>query len=116
MSNGADRALLSFAQKANLPLITNEGYTKDGVFDERLRKRAKEAGVSVFTAREFYAGKIDEAKEIDSFLLRFRDAMPGFLAARERERGKDLGGEVLKLIHGYYRMILRGEFASDSSA
>ncbi len=98
------------------PFDTNEGYTKDGVFDERLRKRAKEAGVSVFTAREFYAGKIDEAKEIDSFLLRFRDAMPGFLAARERERGKDLGGEVLKLIHGYYRMILRGEFASDSSA
>ena len=92
MSNGADRALLSFAQKANLPLITNEGYTKDGVFDERLRKRAKEAGVSVFTAREFYAGKIDEAKEIDSFLLRFRDAMPGFLAARSARGGRTSAG------------------------
>jgi hypothetical protein len=110
-SNGADDALLTFARRARIPLITNEGYTKDGLLDIRLRKRAKEAGVEVFTAAEFHAGKMNEAEEVETFLALFRARMPAYLAARERELGKDLGEKVLDLIHSYYRMVLRGELA-----
>jgi hypothetical protein len=110
MSNIADTALLDVAREHGLPLITNEGYTPDGIRDEKLRKRALDAGVRVFTPREFYADKIDETAEVAWFLGKFVEEMPDFLAAREREMGKrDLAEDVLKLIHGYYRLVLLGQ-------
>jgi hypothetical protein len=109
-SNEADAALIEAARELGVPLITNEGYSQDGVVDEKLRKRARDAGVPVFTPREFWSGKLDEQEAIEWFLSMFAAKMPSYLAERERDHGKaDLGEGVLKIIHGYYRLVLRGE-------
>jgi hypothetical protein len=107
--NDADRLLVEFAKEHALPLITNEGFTQRGVVEEKMRKRAREAGVSVFSPRQFYLGKIDEAAEIEAFLSRFRDQVPRYLEARKRELGEDNVAEVLSWVYGYYRLILKGE-------
>ncbi len=108
--NEADAALIRYAKENALPLITNEGYTQRGLVDEKMRKLAKDAGVAVYAPREFYAGKINEADEVESFLQRFRDQAPRYLDTRRRLHGRDdQMGKVLGWIIGYYRMILLGE-------
>jgi len=110
--NEADRALVALAVEHGLPLVTNEGYTQNGIVEQKMRKLAREAGVQVFAPREFYAGKIDEGRAIESFLLRFREQAPKYVAARRQMHGADdKGGQVLAWIYGYYRMILLGETA-----
>jgi hypothetical protein len=87
-----------------------EGFTPAGIFDQGLRKRARAAGVPVFTPREFYDGKVNEAIEIGGFLSRFRDQAPRYLAAHWEKIGKkDKSGELLTLVLGVYRHILLGE-------
>ena len=81
----------------------------NGIVDEKLRKRAQDAGVQVFTPREFCQGKLDETEEISAFLQRFREQAVRYLEARQRELGPDKGYEVISLMDGYYRHILRGE-------
>jgi hypothetical protein len=105
----ADKAYVAFAKEHGLPLITNEGYGQNGIVDEKMRKLAKDEGVAVFAPREFYAGKIDEAVEIEAFLRRFKEQAPAYMEERKRDLGEDNIGEVLTWIFGYYRMILRGE-------
>jgi hypothetical protein len=108
--NEADLALVAYCKEHSLPLITNEGYSHTGIVDEGMRKLAKHAGVGVFTPREFYQGKMNEAEEIEAFLGRFRDQAAGHIDARKKELGEDdKGREVLAWIHGYYRHILLGE-------
>ena len=74
-----------------------------------MRKLAKDAGVEVFTPREFYVNKIDETEEIEVFLRRFREGAERYLEARRGDLGPDKGYEVVSLMDGYYRHILRGE-------
>src|SRR5580704_11789456 len=93
--NDADEAYVAFAKEHRLPLITNEGYEQNGIVDKRMRKLAKDAGVSVFAPREFCAGKIDEAVEIEDFLQRFKEQAPVYMEARKKELGEDKIGEVL---------------------
>jgi hypothetical protein len=100
---------VGFAKEHALPLVTNEGVTQSGIAEEKMRKRARNAGVSVFSPREFYLGKIDEEEEIEAFLTRFRAQVPRYLEARKRELGEDNVAEVLLWIYGYYRLVLRGE-------
>jgi rRNA-processing protein FCF1 len=110
----ADDALIAYALTNNLPLITNEGYRKSGIFDDGMRAKAKQAGVHVFTPKEFCKGKIDETEVIEDFFRRFEVEGHRFLEERRHERGEDGAPELFDLILGYYGMILRGEFAKKS--
>jgi hypothetical protein len=107
--NDADATYIAVAKEHGLPLITNESYGQNGIVDEKMRKQAKDAGVAVFAPREFCAGRIDEAVEIEHFLRRFKDQAPVYIEARRKDLGEDDIDEVLTWIFGYYRMILRGE-------
>jgi hypothetical protein len=74
-----------------------------------MRKFAKDAGVSVYAPREFYAGKLDESAEIERFLRKFREKAPNYIAAHWQKRGPDQIAGVFEWVYGYYRMILLGE-------
>lgn len=108
--DAADLLLIDYAKANDLPIITAEGYTRDGIVDDNkkrnMRARCKAAGVSVYAPREFYAGKIEPDEAIERFLERFAARVPEWLAVRGKN---DKMGEVLRWIFGYYRMILRGE-------
>jgi len=109
-SNGADDALIAYAKKNAIPLITNEGYTVRGLADEKMRKRAKDAGVYVYAPHEFYAGKINESDEIEAFFERFKEQAPLHLESRRTKFGPgDKMGHTLDWVFNYYRMILLGE-------
>jgi len=107
--NAADAALVALARQASVPLITNEGYTAAGIVDEKLRKRAKEAGVEVFAPREFYDGKMDETAETEAFLERWASEAPRYLEQHRNEFGRDKSDELLAIICGLYRHVLLGE-------
>ncbi|HEX7602584.1 MAG TPA: hypothetical protein VF316_13300, partial [Polyangiaceae bacterium] len=59
--NAADGAIVEFAKKKGLPLITNEGFTETGYSEGKIAKRAKAGGVSVFFPKDFCLGRMDEA-------------------------------------------------------
>jgi hypothetical protein len=109
--NEADRALVAFAKQHALPLITNEGYTQNGIVDEKMRKLAKDEGVQVFTPREFWLRRFDETKAIEGFFQAFLDQAPLYMVARRKELGEDKIREVLDRVYGYYRLVLLGEVA-----
>jgi len=69
--NAADDRLLILAQQLGKPLIPNEGYGPNGVTDIKLRKRALDTGVRVFTPRQFWSGNLDETAELRAFFERF---------------------------------------------
>lgn len=116
----ADKALVEFAQRMKLPLITNEGNTPSGVLEQGMRKRAREAKVLVYTPRDFYTGHLDCGAASENFLKQFRSAAPSYIGARPLYLGKnpnELGRRVRKrlqklLLHmeGYYRLVFRGEW------
>ncbi len=88
-SNEADRAILGYARDAGIPLITNEGFTPNGIDDVKLRKLARAQGVPVFTPGEYFRPSLDESAVV---LPRFcghqrRPAMswPGGVHGNEEE-------------------------------
>lgn len=106
--NAADRAHVALAKSRAIPLVTNEGASEDGSIDESklIRVEARAAGVTVLTPRQAIEGLINEQQEIESFLARFRERAPNYLARRGR---RDRMGDVLTWVFGFYRFILRGE-------
>jgi hypothetical protein len=108
-SNTADQHLLEYAREHSLPLITNEGNGMDGIEDVGLRLKAKEAGVAVFTAGQFYEGKIDERREIDSFFDDFRSRVPRYLRRATRLGKQEREIKHLQVVFNYLRMVLCGE-------
>ncbi len=108
-SNAADAALLAFAKEHRVPLITNEGYRPSGIVVEKLRKDAIDAGVPVFTPREFCARKINEVDEMDSFFTRFEELGYRYLEDHRRRFGPGNVGTNLDTLFGYYRMVLTGK-------
>jgi hypothetical protein len=106
--SAADRALVALAAEKSIPLVTTEGYSRDGSIDETrlIRREARAQGVTVLTPREYYAGKMDETAEIDAFLQRFYDRVPVYL---ERRGKRDAMHKLLANVHGFYRFVLRGE-------
>lgn len=107
--NAADRAYLELAKSRGLPLITNEGYTMDGLKDEKLRGDAKAASVPVFAPREFIEGKMNEALAIGAFLIRFTERAPAYLDRRRAMHGEDKTLDLLAHVYSLYRHILLGE-------
>jgi hypothetical protein len=105
----ADTFHIACAKEHGIPLITNEGFSETGYKPGKIVRRAAREGVRGLLPRDFYAGHINEADEIDAFLNRFRDEAPKYLDAHWQKHGKDAADEVLGLIYGQYRLFLRGE-------
>jgi hypothetical protein len=103
--NAADAALIAYAKKSGLPLITNEGFTSTGYFEGKIARRARAEGVAVFFPHQFYAQKIDEAAEIEDFVRRFVTNAPAFTDARQRP---ELVRATLDHMEGYFRHVLLG--------
>ncbi len=85
-SNAADERLVAKASEFRCPLITDEGNTAAGICHKGLRKRAADAGVPVYTPREFFKAfysHMDEAALVQDFLDRFRMEVPAFLDAHQ---------------------------------
>jgi hypothetical protein len=108
----ADAFLIDYAKQHGLPLITNEGFSPDGIRNEKMRKKAIAACVRVFTPREFYAGRVDEQSEIRTFLRRFDRRAPRYIAAYSRPV---VARDSLGWMSGYYRHVLLGETAGRST-
>ena len=104
--NAADDALVAFAKEYRVPLITNEGFTPSGYAVGKIARRATVAGVLVFFPRDFYAGKIDEAGEIEDFLLRFHGQAPVYASGQADPDGAD---RFMKFMDSYFRHVLCGE-------
>ncbi|MGH7437258.1 MAG: hypothetical protein ACRENE_16400, partial [Polyangiaceae bacterium] len=107
--NAADTALVAVAAEKGIPLVTNEGFNKDGYDEGKIGKRARAAGVTWYHPRRYFEGKIDEHAEIADFLRRCVAEVPRYLDDLWTKRGKDKSDEVIKLIIGSYRHILLGE-------
>jgi hypothetical protein len=103
--NGADRLLLDFAKENKIPLITNEGSTPDGIRGQKLRDRASEEGVAVFTPGEYIAGKLDEEIAARSFLEAFRRLAPRYIARHPKPQ---VAKKSLLLLLGFYEHVLLG--------
>jgi hypothetical protein len=77
--SAADAFLISCAKRTGLPLISSEGLRVSGYGVSDIAKRGKREGVQVLFPKQFYAGKVDEAAEIDAFLRRFDEHAPKYL-------------------------------------
>jgi len=108
--NAADAALIAYAQAHRRPLVTNEAFTRHGTRADKMRREASVAGVQVFTPKEFYSGKIDEAAAIDDFIERFRAEAPSYI---RHHYEPEIIGNTMAFLEGYYRHILRGETEGD---
>lgn len=86
----ADNELLQEARTKRISLVTNEGNTMDGVPQDdfqlkrrNLRRKAKEAGVQVFTPEEFVRHyQIDEEESALWFLSEFRAKALSYIHAQ----------------------------------
>ncbi|HEY3816952.1 MAG TPA: hypothetical protein VGL81_07275 [Polyangiaceae bacterium] len=105
----ADTFHIACAKDNGIPLVTNEGFSETGYKPGKIVRRAAREGVRGVLPRDFYAGHIIEADEIDAFLRRFREEAPNYLDVHWQRHGKDASDEVLRLIYGQYRLFLRGE-------
>lgn len=109
--NEADRALVSAAKEMGVPLISYEGYSHDGTIDEGklVRRHAREEQVTVLLPRQYYAGRVDEPLVVDAFFRKFNREAPAYIEERTKRFGRDGTEDLLKTIHGFYRLILKGE-------
>jgi len=102
-----DDRLLALAAEHSLPIITNEGFTPDGFIEDpkKLRQRARARGLAVYTPREFWSGKMDEAVRIDQFLSRFCAEASKYISTH---RSPPMAHDSLSTILGYYKLVLLG--------
>jgi hypothetical protein len=103
-----DDRLLALAEEHSLPIVTNEGFTPAGTSEcnsRRLRTRAKDRGLKVYSPREFWTGKIDEEATIQDFLDRFREHAPQHIKAHLYPKTAE---DSLTIIYGYYLHVLLG--------
>jgi hypothetical protein len=109
----ADDALLEYAKANDLPLITNEGYSQNGIEEIKLRKKCVAAGVSVFTPSEYLQGKLLDAG-VATFLHDFRRKEPHYLQQSSqkamgcviRTQENEQRRKTLSDMHGYYQFLL----------
>jgi len=112
-SNEADRALVAFANEHSLPLITNEGFTATGVNPRKLMQRlARESGVRIVQAADFYGTEMDEAEEAKVFFRRFRKVLPVYKKwyVEKHPSGKHAIDQILRHLDRYYYFLLRGDW------
>ena len=108
-----DDYLVQVAQRNQIPLITNEGYSPRGIDESHgIRGKARRAGVRVFTPREYWRGKINPSRAARRFIHDFRDGVPRYL--RQNASNPDLPS-VFSWIDGYFHHILYGLAADGKS-
>jgi|GEM_PF-4964742 len=110
-SGDADRAIVDAAHERGVPSISVEGLKTDGSFDEKkpVRKYGRERSVTVLSPRQFFEGKMDEAKEIAFFLRRFNKHAPSYLEGQRRRFGHDGSSSLLRTMLGLYELVLLGK-------
>ncbi len=108
--NHADDAYVKYAKKNDIPLISQEGYGPKGmkpVKRKDIRGKAAEAGVEVFTARDYYqVAKRDEDADIQWFLSRFEREAPDYISKQKNPPAIE---NALLHMFGAYRHVLLGE-------
>ncbi len=111
VGSAADDEMLAYAKDHSLPLISSEGYTPDGIDDRnRMRKKARKAGVNLVRAADFYAGKVDEQEESRIFLQRFKSGARGYVNAYRKKHGKSAAIELfMNQMGDYYNFLLGDE-------
>jgi hypothetical protein len=105
VGNAADALLVEKAKEFDVPLISHEGITVDGINPKSgIRKKAVAAGVKIVTAREFY-GEINE--DLNSHLF-----LQGYGRGAEAHIGKSEHPEYMResmlVLQAYYQHILYG--------
>lgn len=104
----ADLVLLELAKRKNVPVVTNEGFTRDGVIDSGLRKRCRNAGVRVYSTVEYLQSLgVDTALAARHFLKACEPAIVH--AYVEAELSPRAWRHVIEDIYPLYRLILLGE-------
>lgn len=107
--DAADLAILAYAERNAIPIVTNEGVTADGIIETKrtnMRRRGQGRGVRVFSTRE-YRAQLDVSEAIESFLNRFYAEASKYLTTVRRDG--DGWRELLQWVYGYYKLILLGE-------
>jgi hypothetical protein len=108
-----DDLLVELCCASHVPLITNEGYTLAGVSASNpkgLRAKALAAGVSVYTPRQFWSGRIGPGSACRQFLKRFDKQARRFLHGFQR--GTPVVG-TLGHMQGYYAHVFFGLTSAD---
>jgi len=103
--NAADALLVERAKEYGVPLVSNEGISVNGVDEKKyIRKKAREAGVSILTPRQFY-GDIDELLQCALFMKRFNERAAAHIAQSSHP---DFMREAMLYVQGYYRHVFYG--------
>jgi len=109
-----DDYLVQVAKLNHVPLVTNEGYSPRGIDDAHgLRRKARDAGVGVFTPREYWLGKINPKRAARRFIHDFREGVPRYL--RQNASNATALAEAFSWIDGYFHHILYGIAADGRS-
>lgn len=101
-----DNKLLDLAALHRAPLITNEGYTVDGVTDAsptKLRRKGKKRSILVQTPREFWTGKMGE-RACKKFITRFDSQAPKYLRDQGRSAAATRAVDIRRafLMHVFF--------------
>jgi hypothetical protein len=91
----ADRFLVDRALEFGKPLITH---------DAAMTRRARARGVEVFTPAQFFTGRMDEAKAVRRFLLRYRTSMKPF--ARTKEHAENWATLLGRIYEDYVGLLM----------
>jgi hypothetical protein len=111
--NDCDSFLVKTCRKNMLPLVTHEGYGPNGIDSRaKIRKQAADAGVPVFTAREFWSGKLDPQRAIDSFCEEFDLRAPEFIRRSFPEHEHRLAERTFDRVRGSLNHVLWGGTAN----
>lgn len=107
-----DELLRDLARELGVPLITNESWSPEGVREgdkRKLRSKAREAGVRVFTTEEALDDLgIDRRALAARFMERLREGAERFLADRSKEKRDSLEWRrVLDSLEALYRDLLQ---------
>ncbi len=102
--NACDDRLLDLAEQHRAPLITNEGYSVNGISNDepgKLRAKAHKRGIKVYTPRQFWDGHMGE-RATKKFMARFDAMAPKYLQGQGRRpaavRAVDLRRGILSHI------------------
>lgn len=113
VGNAADTRLLGVAKEWAVPLITNEGFGPNGAVPGRLRDRARQAGVAVYTPSEFVGDQLKLAVELPRLLKRLRIGVGPFM---DGHPAPAVGLDGVGLVFGYLQHVLYGTLRDGSRA
>lgn len=100
-----DDFLLAAAKEERIPLITNEGNGLNGVSSDdpkKLRRKAIEAGVQVFTPAQFLrTSGVDYRRSSQEFLTAYDRQLPKFEAEEDRGPGMRRACQEFRQMYEY---------------